>query len=73
MFKFLALLILIWIFFKAIGQIFKAVIGGPDSKRRSRYNSEGSRHQGDINVDHDPNKSKKGYEGGEYVDYEEVD
>lgn len=74
MFKFLALLIFIWIFFKAIGQIFRLFIGGPDANRRSRYDSNSRKqYKGGINVDHKPGKSKKDYEGGEYVDFEEVD
>ena len=74
MLKLLALLVLIWIFFKALGMILKTVIGGTTTKRESRYsNSNNHRQEGDINVDHNPNKSNKGYDGGEYVDYEDVD
>jgi len=74
MFKFLALLILIWIFFKAIGQVFKIFIGGPDRNRGTRFtNTSRTNHKGGIHVDHKPSKVKKDYEGGEYVDFEEVD
>ena len=76
MIKILALLFLIWIFFKALGQIFRTVLGGgPDINRGSRYgNTTHRQQQGDIHVDYDPNsRNKKGYQGGEYVDYEEVE
>ena len=74
MFKLLALFVLIWIFIKAIGMIIKMVLGGTSSDQRSRSsNSSNHRHDGDINVDHNPNKSNKGYEGGEYIDYEDVE
>jgi len=74
MFKLLALFVLIWIFFKALGMIIKTLIGGNKSARQSRYsNSSRTKHVGDINVDHNPNKSNRGYDGGEYVDYEDVD
>ncbi len=77
MIKILALLFLIWVFFKALGHIFSTVLGGgPDSNRGSRYGRGPRRAQprGDLHVDYDPNTSnKKGYQGGEYVDYEEVE
>ena len=74
MFKLLAIFVLIWIFFKALGMIIKMVFGGnSDTKQTRSYTANNSRHKGDINVDHNPNKSNKGYEGGEYVDYEDVD
>ena len=76
MLKIIALLILIWVFFKAMGMIFRTVIGGPDVNRNTRFDNSRNRQSkqdGDIRVEHDPNKTNKGYEGGEYVDYEEVD
>ena len=74
MFKLLAIFVLIWIFFKALGMIIKMVFGGNSDNKQTRYNNPNNpRHKGDINVDHNPNKSNKGYEGGEYVDYEDVD
>jgi hypothetical protein len=72
--KLLALLIVIWIFFKAIGQIFKVLLGRPDVNRSTRYTDTKQRKKEGINVEYDPKaKDKKGYEGGEYVEYEEVD
>ena len=73
MFKLLALFILIWIFFKALSMIIKTVIGGPDANRGSRYTNSRPNRKGDINVDYDPKNKNKGYKGGDYVDYEEVD
>ena len=74
MFKLLAIFVLIWIFFKALGMIIKMVFGGNSDNKQTRYdNPNNSGQKGDINVDHNPNKSNKGYEGGEYVDYEDVD
>ena len=76
MLKIIALLLLIWLFFKALGMIFRTMLGSADDNRSNRYgnNYSGSnRRRGNVNIDHDPNKSKKGYEGGEYVDYEEIE
>lgn len=73
MFKFLALFVLIWIFIKAAGQILKLFLGGSTINQHRTYTKSQGRRQGNIHVDHTPDKDKKGYEGGEYVDYEEVD
>lgn len=55
--------------------IIKTVIGGGvDADRGARYSSaQKTGRQGDINIDHNPNKGDKGYKGGEYVDYEDVE
>ena len=77
MIKILALLVLIWVFFKAVGMIFRTVLGSSDQNRGGRYAGnpeQRGKKAGDINVDHNSTKKEsKGYEGGEYVDYEEVD
>jgi hypothetical protein len=74
MLKLLALLVLIWIFFRALGMIIRTVIGGNKDNKRTRYsNFNNPKPEGEINVDHNPNKTNKGYDGGEYVDYEDVD
>ena len=75
MFKLLAVFVLIWIFFKALGMIIRTLAGrGKNEHRKTRYTSSGQTgRKGDINVDHNPHKSNKGYDGGEYVDYEDVD
>jgi hypothetical protein len=74
MLKIIALLFLIWVFFRALGMIFRTLMGSADQNRNSRYdNYSNPRKKGNVNVDHDPNHTKKGFDGGEYVDYEEVD
>ena len=76
MLKIIALLVLIWVFFKALGMIFRTLLGSTDPNRGSRYGrgySGNSRKKDNINIDHNPNQSKRDYEGGEYVDYEEID
>jgi hypothetical protein len=75
MFKLLALFVLIWIFFKALGMIIRTLFGrSKNENRKTRYTGSGqSRRDGDINVDRNPRNSNKGYDGGEYVDYEDVD
>jgi hypothetical protein len=74
MFKLLALLVLFWILFRAVGMVIKMVIGSNPDTRQTRYsNPNNPKRKGDINIDHNPKKSNKGYEGGEYVDYEDVD
>jgi hypothetical protein len=76
MLKIFALLLLIWVFFKALGMIFRTVLGSADQERSGRFGNDysgNSRKRGDVNIKHDPNKSQKGYDGGEYVDYEEIE
>lgn len=76
MLKIIALLLLIWLFFKAVGMIFRTMLGSADQNRNNRYGNNYSgnpRRKGNVNIDHDPNQSKKGYDGGEYVDYEEIE
>jgi 3-deoxy-D-manno-octulosonic-acid transferase len=75
MLKIIAVLVLIYIFFRALGVIFKTMLGSTSENRETRYKTTGGKRaqrEGNIKVDHDPKKSK-GYEGGEYVDYEEVE
>jgi hypothetical protein len=76
MLKIFALLLLIWVFFKAVGMIFRTVLGSADQNRDNRYGKEFSgntRRRGNVNVDNMPNQSNKGFDGGEYVDYEEIE
>lgn len=76
MIKILALLLLIWVFFKAVGMIFRTLLGSADQNRSDRYGNDysGNRpRRGNVNIDHNPNQPNKGFDGGEYVDYEEVD
>ena len=73
MLKLIALFILIWIFFKAIGMIIKTLIGS-DTNKSTRYTSPRPKQHGNINIEYDPKgKKDNGYKGGDYVDYEEVE
>jgi len=71
----LALLFLLWILFKAVGSVIRTVLGASETPRESaRSTRSGRTNKGRINVDYNPkNKNDKGYSGGDYVDYEEVD
>ena len=80
MIKFLIILVLIiYVFYKTAGFLFKMVFGSLRSdpgqfqgrRRQSTRKAPGS----NLNIDKVPRdqKSKKpGYDGGEYVDFEEV-
>lgn len=74
--KLLFFLLLLWVLVKAVGMIFRSSLGGSMDSRANRFGDSqpgrGTR-QGNVNVDHNPNNSDKGYKGGEYVDYEELD
>jgi hypothetical protein len=73
MLKIIALFILIWIFIKAVGQVLRLFMGGPSVNQQRGNSNHQTNRQGDIHIDHKPTKGNKGYEGGEYVDYEEVE
>ena len=73
MLKILAVFVLIWIFIKAVGQVLKVFIGGTNVNQQRRSPNHQANRQGDIHIDHNPKKGNKGYDGGEYVDYEEVE
>lgn len=49
------------------------LLGGnnPDQNRREYRKTRPK--DGNVDVDYMPKKGKKDYDGGEYVDYEEVD
>ncbi len=73
MLKIIAFLALIYIFFKAVGIIFRVLGGSPDTNRHQRYGTPGK--EGELHIDYDPRsgKRKSDFKGGEYVDYEEVE
>ena len=75
MLKILAILVLIYFFFRSVGYVLRLFLGsGP---QRSSF-GQGQRPQrsrpknSNLNVDRDP-QSKKQFDGGEYIDYEEVE
>lgn len=74
--KLLFFLLLLWVLVKAVGMIFRNALGGSMDNRTHRFDNRqsGKRNtKGGVNIDHDPEQKGKGYQGGEYVDYEEVD
>ena len=76
MLKILAVLVLVWVLFRAVGMIFRTLLGVDSSRNTSQRQKSTQREpkqKGEINIEHNPNDSKKGFEGGEYVEYEEVD
>ena len=81
MLKFLIIVVLIgYVFYKVGGMVFK-VLTGNIGGQQSRGNFQGQNRpgnnprpkDGNVNIDYVP-KGKKGkdFDGGEYVDYEEV-
>ena len=79
MLKLIAILVLIYFFFRSIGYIVRLLLGGGMAARnRNPYTShQGSRQtrEGDLHIDNVPKegKQRKEFRGGDYVDYEEVD
>ena len=78
MIKFLVILVLIiYVFYKTAGFLFRIVFGNlrsdPGSFQRKQYSKKAP--NSNLNIDKVPSpqsKSKPGYEGGEFVDFEEV-
>lgn len=78
MFKILFVIFLVIAFVPPVRRfLFWLVVGRQLTKEQKRQNRQREKHQrkqeGEINVDFVPRDSKgKGFEGGQYVDYEEV-
>ena len=79
MIKFLLVLVLlIYVFYKTAGFLFRIVFGNLRSdpggyQQRRQYTKKAPNSNLNIdNVPHPPTKDKPGYDGGEYVDFEEV-
>ena len=80
MLKILIILILIgYVFFRVTSFVFSALFGGINRAQQFGRNSAPFTRtrkapNSNVNIDNVPNTSNqnKGYEGGEYVDYEEV-
>ena len=80
MIKFLLILILlIYVFYKSAGFLFKIVFGnlrsdpGSFQQRQQHYSKKAP--NSNLNIDNVPQhktNNKSGFDGGEYVDYEEV-
>lgn len=79
MLKFLIILILIiYVLARVGGYLFKIFfIGASEAQRKTSYNQGRRRaHNGDLDIEYreSPDKNDaKGYSGGEYIDYEEVE
>ena len=73
MFKILLLLfVFLYVAFRIGGYLVRVMLGNSGSNQSNP--SSGSRpRDGNVKVNYDPDQKKKGYQGGEYVDYEEVD
>ncbi|GAB4234101.1 MAG: hypothetical protein Tsb0034_07620 [Ekhidna sp.] len=80
MLKFLIILILIiYVFYKTAGFLFRMVFGSmrndPGQFRKENKNTSRRAPGSNLSIDNVPGKSKgkkSSYEGGEYVDFEEV-
>ncbi len=80
MLKFLLILVLIiYVFYKTAGFLFRMVFGGLKSdpgqfqNQQRRYSKKAP--NSNLNIDKVPNNSEKhnqNFDGGDYVDYEEV-
>ena len=81
MLKFLIIIFLVgYIFYKVGGVLFRALTGTLGGDQYSRGNFQGRPNQnprpkgGNVNIDYVPKdkKDRKDFDGGEYVDYEEL-
>lgn len=81
MLKLLAIILLVFLFFRSLGFIIRYVLRGTiGSRGQQDFSRPESRRpsDGNVNVDYVPEdrkrkgKSKKDFDGGEYVDYEEI-
>ena len=80
MLKLLALIFLFVLFLRSIGYVVRMLFGSGLAGRTSRefHEEQGRRKRpkgGNVDIDYVPNKKdKKGneFDGGEYVDYEDV-
>ncbi len=77
MFKYILIAFLLIAFVPAIRRfLFELLVGNQIAKQQKRYNDMMEKErgkEGDIKVKTPPTNTKsKGFEGGQYVDYEEV-
>ena len=78
MLKFLIILILLsYVLYKVGGFLWKIFFIGASSAQQQTTQGRRKAHNSDLNIDYAPHeergKKPKGYDGGDYVDYEEVD
>ncbi|HBH23342.1 MAG TPA: DUF4834 domain-containing protein [Cytophagales bacterium] len=76
MLKLLLFILLMYLVFRFIGNLFKLMMGRQGEKRQFHDQKRRNRKNDEVNIDYVPNQNKKqhkqSYKGGEYVDYEEV-
>lgn len=77
MFKFLGIIILLIVFVPVFRRfLFQLLVGNQIAKEQKRYNDmmqKQQRKEGEIRVDSNIQKPKKGNDSsGQYIDYEEV-
>lgn len=82
MYKILAFILMIVLVLRGLGAVMRLLFGGNLANRAARNFQEGQNPRrknkpagGNVNVDYVPgkgDKTKKGFKGGEYVDYEDV-
>jgi len=78
MLRLLAFILLFLLLFRVVGYVMRLLLGRSTADRASTQFRQSRRRPagGNINIDYVPgeeNRKDKKYEGGEYVDYEEVD
>ena len=69
------LFITVYVLYKVGSYLFKIFFLGASGYSEARFEQNDHRRRGDINIDYVPkgrDKSSKGYQGGDYIDYEEV-
>lgn len=78
MLKFLIILILIsYLLYKVGGFLWKIFFIGASNAQQQTTQGRRKAHNSDLNIDYAPPegpvKKPQGYDGGDYIDYEEVD
>lgn len=79
MLKLIAILVLIYFFFRSIGYVIRLLLGGGmAAKNQNPYTGHQHRKKqtsDGLHIDNMPKdgKQRKEFRGGDYVDYEEVD
>ena len=67
-----------FLLFRVGGFFMRILFGGMQAKQQQPFQKNASQHKpkdGNVRVEHipeEPKGKKKGFEGGDYIDYEEV-
>jgi len=78
MLRLLAFILLFLLLFRAVGFVLRLLLGRSFTNRANTQFRQTTKRsaRGNINIDYDPgkeNRKDKKFEGGDYVDFEEVD